>query len=266
MTVTRPTDQDDPLRDPDDLPPPETKAREPIVNIPAVVLVLGAIFALIHLVRVQFLIPDQDLVLFLWFSFIPGRYLAETAGLFPGGIAADAWTFATYAFLHGDVTHLLVNLFWMAAFGSALARRFGTTRFLIFSAACAAAGAGLHLWIYWGEMVPVIGASAAISGHMAGVARFGFAPGGPLMRGLRASGDRTWHVPALSVLQTFSNRNALIFLGIWFAINFLFALGAGPLLGEGTRIAWEAHAGGFIAGLLLFRFLDPTPVMPRYIS
>ena len=99
----------------------------------------------------------------------------------PGGLAADIWTFVTYAFLHGDLNHLVFNSIWLLAFGSPVARRFGTWRFLVFFAPSAAAGGALvHLATHFGQLLPMIGASAAISGAMAAVTRFVFRRGGPL--------------------------------------------------------------------------------------
>src|SRR5262245_65853199 len=89
----------------------------------------------------------------------------------PSG-GADVWTFVTYAFIHADWTHLLVNSIWLLPFGSAVARRFGAVRFLAFFAVAAAAGAALHLATHAGEQFPMIGASAAISGTMAAAMRF----------------------------------------------------------------------------------------------
>ena len=79
-------------------------------------------------------------------------------------------------------------------------------------------------------------------------------------RALGSLGERSeLRRPALSIADTLANRRALLFLGVWFAINFLFGIGAGPLLGENVSIAWQAHVGGFLAGLLLFRYFDPVP-------
>ncbi len=155
---------------------------EPALRIPRVVAVLIGIFIVIHVVRTYLLSHEANVEVLLTFAFLPIRYLSleELGGVLPGGFGADIWTFLTYAFLHGDFMHLAVNSLWLAVFGSALARRFGTTRFLIFSGVGAAAGAGLHLAVHFGEPIPMVGASAAISAHMAAAARFVFEPGGPL--------------------------------------------------------------------------------------
>ncbi|GLK81346.1 rhomboid family intramembrane serine protease [Methylopila turkensis] len=235
------------------------RQREPIFNIPLSVSAPIALFVAIHLVRLA-LSDEQDLWLLLHAAFIPARYdaaspyAAEFAAA--GGDAAGVWTFLSYAFLHGDYMHLIVNSVWMLAFGSAVAWRFGAVRFLLFSAICAIAGAATHLAVHFGDPIPVIGASAAISGHMAAALRFVFAATGPLGV-FRPHGREAFFAPAASLRQTLRLPQAIVFLAVWFGSNIIFGLGAMTLVGEGASVAWEAHIGGFVAGLLLFPLIDP---------
>ena len=234
------------------------KNRERIFNLPAVIVWgVGAIVA-IHLARL-FLSDDADFALILAMSFIPARY-GEFAAMLPGGVAAWFWTPLTYALLHADGVHLAVNLFWMAAFGSAVARRFGAARFLMLSVAATLAGALAHLLAYPGDKGVMIGASAAVSGMTAAAARFAFMPGGPLGTG-RGQSD-AFHLPAPPLRAVFTNRNTLIFIGVWFVINLVFGVQGALLPGVDGAIAWQAHIGGFIAGFLLFGFIDPVPHRP----
>jgi len=231
-------------------------------NVPGAILWLAGIFAGVHLVRAM-LPVRTDIDTLLYFAFIPARYLATDA---PGGLGAKIWTFLTYGFLHGDIAHLLLNCVWMLAFGSVLARRFGATRFFTFSAVCAIAGALLHLVVRWGDLVPVVGASAAISGQMAGALRFIFLPQTHHGR-FGIPGDETRSLRPATLAEMLTNRRALIFLGIWAAINLMAGFGALDAAGTGAQIAWEAHIGGFLAGLFLFSLFDrparPDPAPPR---
>jgi membrane associated rhomboid family serine protease len=234
-------------------------AREPAFNVPTAVLATLAVLAAIHLIR--WLLPeDLDIEVLLRFAFIPARYDAASpyASDMLGGTGAEIWTFVTYAFLHGDLTHLAVNSIWMLAFGSAVAWRFGTARFLVFSAITAAAGAATHLALHFGDPTPVVGASAAISAHMAAATRFIFGSGGPLGV-FRHSGRDAFSIPAEPLSQALRRPQVIAFLGVWFGTNILFGLGAVALIGEGSSVAWEAHIGGFLAGLLLFPAFDPAP-------
>jgi len=65
-------------------------------------------------------------------------------------------------------------------------------------------------------------------------------------------------VPALSLIGVFCDPRALGFLAAWFGTNLLFGLGSVPLIGEDEQVAWQAHIGGFLAGLLLFFVFDPV--------
>src|SRR6185295_9450443 len=145
---------------------------EPILNIPRSVAGASALMAGIQLVR-GFLPDETDLTFLLALAFIPARYSGAALEL-PGGYVTAVTSFVTYMIVHGGWMHLLVNLAWMLAFGSAVARRMGDGKFVVFSVLCGIAGAVTHLLFHYGDMAPVVGASAAISGQMAGALRFIF--------------------------------------------------------------------------------------------
>ena len=233
-------------------------ASEPIFNVPKVVTAVLAVLVLVHAARELILSPEQNLDFLLMFAFLPARYDPTIlgAGTTPGGFAADLWTFVTYALIHGDVTHLAINSVWLLAFGTPLARRFGSLRFLAFFALTAAAGAAIHLATHAGEALPMIGASASVSGCMAASMRFAFQRGGPLGL-LRRADDAAYRVPALPLMSVLRDPRVLVFLIAWFALNVLFAFTSLPILGVGQVVAWEAHIGGFVAGLLGFAAFDP---------
>ncbi len=238
------------MEQPDERPSPRA------INAPRVVLALIAVFVLVHVVR-TWASPATDLRILLTFGFIPARHAVQELpgfGPWPGGEWAEAWTYVTYAFLHGDWMHLLINAFWMLAFGSVVARRLGWLRFLGLSLAATVGGALAHLYAHWGEMAPMIGASAAISGQMAGAVRFIFARPGDLFQASRLDPR---YLRAQSLLQVLKNPRAMLFLGVWIGLNLI--IGAGSIrigMGEGSPVAWEAHLGGFFAGLLLFGLFD----------
>jgi membrane associated rhomboid family serine protease len=239
----------------------EPKIREPIFNVPVVVIATVVVLALVHALRMFALTDEQDLQFLLTFAFIPARYGSElAAGVLPGGFAADLWTFFTYAFLHADLMHLGLNLAWLLPFGTALARRFGAWRYILFMLVTSAAGALAHLAGHLGALEPMIGASAAISGAMAAAMRFVFQQGGPLaaFRG----GDEAYRVPAVPLGTTLRDPRFLLFLAVWLGLNALFGFGTVSFgEGAGQQIAWQAHVGGFFAGLFLFSAFDP--IVPR---
>ncbi len=228
--------------------------NEPIFNVPR--SVLGLIVLLIAVQMVRLSLPDEtDITMLLLLAFIPSRYAGE-AMLLPGGYLACVTSFVTYTIVHGGWLHLVVNLLWMLAFGSAVARRIGDQRFLIFSACAGVAGALVHLMLHFGEQAPMIGASAAISGQMAGALRFVFraspgAYGAGMGRDLAAA-------PLATLSETLSDPRILLFLAIWLLLNVSFGLSALPIAGvpSGSGVAWEAHIGGFLFGLLFFGYFD----------
>lgn len=253
--------------------------REPIFNLPAVVTAALAILVGIHAVR-EFLLPRAlDLQILIEGAFIPARLallwdpslivlrdsLAELSReealqqLFAHHVVAEGaskpWTALTYALLHGSWAHVLLNGVWLAAFGTPVARRCGALRFLLLGALAALGGALAHAAVHPASVLPMIGASASVSGWMAAAARFVFAPerhGASSFRGpAETHGGRRQPLAAL-----LRNRSAVVFLAVWFATNLLFGLAAEPLGVTESAIAWEAHLGGFVIGLFLFPWLD----------
>jgi membrane associated rhomboid family serine protease len=242
-----------------DTKPPVKYPSEPILNVPSVVAGIVGALVLVHGLRTLLLTPDQDFNFLLEFAFIPARYsdIVESSEALPGGWGADVWTFVTHAFIHADVIHLGVNIAWLLPFGSAVARRFGPVRFLGLFAVASAAGAGAHLVTHWGEQVALVGASGGISGLMAAAIRFAFQRGGPLH--LWSQRDfEAYRVPAASLVDSLRDVRVLAFLAVWFGLNLLFGMGTVSMPGVEQTIAWQAHIGGFVAGLLLFKFFDPV--------
>jgi membrane associated rhomboid family serine protease len=235
-------------------------AREPIFNVPVVVLSLLAVIGLVHALTELVLNSEQANAFLNMFAFTPARYDLGILRRYPWtlGWGAAVWTFATYAFIHGSVMHLGFNAVWLLAFGTPVARRFGPLRFLIFFLTAAAVGAAVHLAVHVGEGVPMVGASAAISGAMAAAMRFAFQRGGPL-GALRSDDEAAYRVPATPLSVMLRDPRLIIFLAIWFGVNLLFGLGVIAIPGEDDmRIAWEAHIGGFLAGLVGFALFDPA--------
>jgi membrane associated rhomboid family serine protease len=233
--------------------------RERMLNVPAAIVVLLAVLGLVQLLLMFVLTAEQTTEFLLLFAFIPARYdfsvLSDVA--WPGGWAADIWTFVTYALIHANLSHLIFNAVWLLAFGSPVARRFGPLRFTAFMAMTAAAGAAVHLATHFGELLPMVGASAAISGAMAAAARFAFQRGGPLeMWRDRAEACR---VPAAPLAVSLRDARVIAFLLVWFGVNILFGVFSMGMPGVEQAIAWQAHIGGFLAGLLAFAAFDPVP-------
>jgi membrane associated rhomboid family serine protease len=240
---------------PDALPvlpeePPQAP-REPLLTLPGALTAYIALLAVIHLVRMA-LPRDVDNQIVAIFGFIPMRYDATP-------LDAKLWTFVTYSLLHANLSHIGFNVLWLLPFGSALARRFGALRFFLFMAVTAAAGALAHLISNEHADAAMIGASASVSGTMAAAIRFAFVQGSFLSFS-RGDADAAAKVPALSLMQALRNGRVLSFLAIWFGVNIVFGVYSIAIGMEGgTVVAWQAHIGGFLAGLMLFSLFDPVP-------
>ena len=218
--------------------------RQPIFRAPAVVpLLIGALVAA-HAARS--LIPAaQSLEWINHFAFIPARYSASFLsqhGMDSGSLFDRGLPFVSYMALHNDYTHVAINCLWLLAFGPIVARRFGTPLFLFFFILCGVAGAAAHLAFNWGSPEPVIGASAAISGLMAAGIRLL-----PTERPPWASAGP----PAEAAMLPLWSRQIWLFSLVWVAINILAGMTGLGMGGEAGLIAWQAHLGGFAAGLLL---------------
>jgi len=259
------------------------RPREPMFSAPFVVVALVVALLAIHAVLTQLSVATQDAVV-RELGFLPGRLtlsiwpdrlgellarvntdpsaLQQAAMLrhykaLEGG--AKLWTLFSYAALHGSWAHVAVNSIWLIAFGPPVARRFGSLRFLAFFALTAAAGALAHWASHPMDFSPLIGASAADSGLMAAAARFIFQPGAPLggPRPLSLSAiESDEQRPAPPLRELLGQRRAVIFIVVWMATNFVFGAGAQALGASDAPVAWVAHVGGFVAGLLAFPLFD----------
>lgn len=176
-------------------PEPEAEPRrEPVFNLPKIVLAIIVLCAGVHLLRVYVLTVDQDVGLLVRAAFIPVRY--------SGQYVFDFYAFSspfTYTFLHGGFMHLAINMVWLAAFGSPLANRIGALRFALFFAVTGLAAAFFFWAIHPLTQAPLVGASGAISGMMGAAARFAF-------RIDRSSGKSAFGGPPLPFSVVFRSR------------------------------------------------------------
>ena len=255
--------------------------REPIFNMPPLIPILIALFVLVELI-LGYWGPEAASDIYLTFGFIPAdladrfgsdvfRTLEEASRLKPdsedlAGLAEIAaylrahpsalpFSLISYSFLHAGWPHLIINSVWLMAFGSVVLRRIGTIRFLALFALSSIGAALFHFITHSADVMPVIGASGAVSGIMAAAIRFVFQPGESLS-GFSLDASGTYRAPALPLVKTFRDRRTLRFILLWLAINIVTGLAGVPLgLGAGS-IAWEAHVGGFITGLIVFSWVD----------
>ena len=222
--------------------------QAPLFNAPTVVMVVIAVLVAVHVVLAMF---DDSWRVFAYYALalIPVRWTDPGYPMLEG---SQYWSLGTYMLLHADWMHLLFNSLWLLVFGTAAARYLGTGRFLALTLIAGVAGGLASLALHWGEEVLVIGASGAVSGLLAAAI--------PLMYGRRIYGGAR----PLSFTELISSPRALLFTAVWLGLT-LFSGAAGwtgnSFIADGG-IAWEAHIGGFVGGLLAFYLLAPRAVHP----
>ncbi|MCP5405558.1 MAG: rhomboid family intramembrane serine protease [Pseudomonadaceae bacterium] len=148
-------------------------------------------------------------------------------------------TLFTSMFMHGSLAHIGGNMLYLYIFGDNLENDMGRPRFLAFYLLCGLAAALAQGLVDPTSAIPMVGASGAIAGVL----------GGYLV--LHPRQRITVLIPNAGLTQ----MPALIVLGMWFAYQFI--LGVANMGGEGGGVAFWAHIGGFVAGVVLVRLFTP---------
>lgn len=182
------------------------------------------------------------------FAVVPRELLqASAAGAaIPAGDAVpvpERFTLLTYMFFHGDIIHLASNMLFLWVFGDNIEDDLGHFRFLVFYLLCGIVAGLAHAWMQPGSEVPLIGASGAVAGVIAGY----------LILHPRV---RVW-VLALKFLPL--RLNAMFVLGLWILIQIAMVL----MPRTDAPIAWWAHIGGLVAGAVLVVLLR-RPGVPLF--
>jgi len=228
----------------------KTPRREPILNIPGILVIFVLVMTAIHILRTYFLSPDADATLLDWMAFTPQRYLypldKQDLGWLIGPVG--------YSLLHGGWLHLLFNCVWMIAFASSLVLRIGTLRFVLLWIASAVASAFFQAFATGFADSMLIGASGVVSATVGAACRFSLQfSGSPAMRYAQ-------YAPRLGIFEALTHRPIIVFILMWAFSNVLVVYGAGlPSGSENYNIAWQAHVGGFLFGYLLFDLFDRPP-------
>ncbi|MEW6502235.1 MAG: rhomboid family intramembrane serine protease [Thermodesulfobacteriota bacterium] len=205
----------------------------PADRFPAVNLLLIAANVLVFLYQLTLGRDGMEALLYDY-GFVPARFFAGEGPLF--------LPVFTSMFLHGNLLHILANMWMLWVFGDNVEDRMGHGRYLLFYLLCGVAAVIGQTWSAPGATVPMVGASGAIAGVLG--AYFLLFPGARILT----------FVPIL-IFFYLLEVPAVFFIGFWFVLQFL--QGATQQLatggGEGG-VAWWAHIGGFVGGLVLVRF------------
>jgi membrane associated rhomboid family serine protease len=174
-------------------------------------------------------------------AFIPARFWL------PGAFVADLITIFASMFLHGSLMHIGSNMLYLWIFGDNVEDRLGHTRYLIFYALCGILATLAHAFFSPASRIPAIGASGAIAGVL----------GAYLILYPHA---RVTTIIPIFFFVTIREIPAVIILGLWFILQLL--SGVGSLGVQDAQdmggVAFFAHIGGFVAGMLLVFLLGGT--------
>lgn len=215
----------------------------PRVGVPLATYLLIGLNAIVFFIELSLPQPVLEKIIYL-FGVVPARF---TDPNFTDPYFTHQWehlkylTFLTCMFLHGSWVHFLGNMWTLWIFGDNVEDRMGSVRFVIFYLLCGVAASLMHIYMHPHSTVPTIGASGAISGVLgAYYALFPFA--------------RIVVMVPIFIFPFFFELPAILYLAWWFLFQVfsgMLSVVQGEIVGG---VAWWAHAGGFIAGLLTHRF------------
>ncbi|HXE73705.1 MAG TPA: rhomboid family intramembrane serine protease [Candidatus Nitrosotenuis sp.] len=207
-------------------------ASTPWVNY-ALITACVAVFAL------EVVLPAPALDHFVrTFGFVPARVHQ------PQPLWELVYPFFTSMFLHGGWMHLIGNMLYLFIFGDNVEDRFGHAGYLVFYLLCGLAATGTQFATDPGSTIPNIGASGAIAGVLGAYL--------VMFPGARVT------TLVFTFFITVVEIPALVLLGLWFVMQFFSGLGSLGSLHEGG-VAYWAHVGGFVAGLVLVKLFDRGP-------
>src|SRR6266480_5542783 len=203
--------------------------ENPTRNTPYLNYALVAANALIFIYELT-LSPKAQAVLAATYGTVPSRFVHALSG--HGNFESAVLPLFTSMFLHNGPAHLLGNMLFLWIFGDNVEDFFGHFGYFFFYVACGVGAGLLHVLFNLHSNVPALGASGAISGVM----------GSYILLYPRAKVLTLVFIFPLPV-------PAVIFLGLWYVMQFLSGINA---LGVGASggVAWWAHIGGFLLGML----------------
>jgi membrane associated rhomboid family serine protease len=176
------------------------------------------------------------------YGLVPARYsMPQIASYFTTGQQLLSWL--SFMFLHGGFWHLLGNMWSLYIFGDNVEDRLGPFRYLVFYLLCGITSGLSHLLFNLHSNMPTIGASGAIAGVM----------GAYLI--LHPHSKILTLIPIIFI-PWFIEIPAFFFLGFWFVLQFINAAGSHGNIGG---IAWWAHIGGFVFGIVLLKIFLMLP-------
>lgn len=208
------------------------KDDNPTRRTPVVLYTLVGINVLVYLFELLIQVSGD----YRFYNYIISHYALIPANIFQGSVSSSVVPFFSSIFMHGGLLHLGGNMLFLWVFGDNIESELGHGKFLAFYLLCGVGASLTQIAIDWHSTAPIIGASGAISGVL---------------------GAYYHRFPRAQVLAIFIFFliwiPAKFILGFWFAIQIFSGLSSVGVGGGG--VAWFAHIGGFIIGIVLFNLM-----------
>src|SRR5262245_44212382 len=223
------------------LPVGSRDAADPTKAFPAITVGLVVVNVLVFLYELT--VPqDQIEAFFNAYALVPCEYTSQCA-VYPGTPVPLLITQFTSMFLHGGWDHLLGNMLFLVVFGIHVERSMGRLRFFLFYFTCGLGANALEIVTSAGSDVPGIGASGAIAGVLAGYL-------------LMYPSSHIDSLIPIGRFYWFARVPAWTFIGLWFLYQLALSVVSFGDVSGGGGVAYSAHVGGFITGLILVRIFS----------
>lgn len=198
----------------------------PFINL---IFILICIYVFIYEIR----LPKTQIESFFYtYGVIPNHFLQKTRVI-------DIWQvfypYITSIFLHAGILHIIGNMLFLYIFGADIEKSMGHIKYFFFFILCGVISGLAHTFMNISSAVPSVGASGAIAGVLGSYF-------------LMFPKSKITTIIPLIIVSPIIEIPALIFLGLWFLFQSLSGASSGHAF---SPVAWWAHIGGFIAGMLL---------------
>lgn len=223
-----------------------------VFNVPGVVMAL-VLASIVFYLFAAFLPGRAIRIVEIYASVQPARFMAGPQA--NGGLLRMLAPLVTHMFVHATIAHIAFNMLWLLALGAPVARRMGAENalqsvaafssaalFFGFYALCGVVGALLFVVMHPNDLSLLVGASGGVSGLLGAVVRFAF-------------NRTTLFGPEAAKFSPLLSTPVFAWSTIIIGMNLGVAIFGGALAG-GASIAWEAHIGGYLAGLLLYPWFE----------
>ena len=226
------------------------KNLSPRLTFPVMTVLLIIANILVFLYQVSLPLRAAEAFVNLY-GMVPARVVLALAGQHHVTFEQAFIPLFTSMFLHGGWLHILGNMWFLWIFGGQVEDRLGHFTYLVFYLICGLGSGVAQLAFSWGSKIPAIGASGAIAGVLG--AYIVFFPS-----------SRILTLVPLFIIWFTAQIPALVFIGLWFLIQFLSGISSVGAASMGG-VAWWAHVGGFLLGVLIAQFYRVSARPAQYV-